>query len=105
MGNIDLSIPRGKTDDEPYWVDIDFSIIQQIETEYGVPEWRIPCKGLNLEGPCKNPKCEAFFGRTGQNVIVNIGFGNFDMKNDVFDQEIVKCPVKTCGKWVKTIVF
>ena len=61
------------------------------------PAWRVACDGLNMEGKCNTPDCDA----NGHDVIHQVGYGTFDMVNDV---QQVCCPIckeeikaETCG--------
>ena len=50
------------------------------------PKWNIIIEGLNVDGICKNEKCEAF----NQEVDCKIGLGTFDL---VRDADRIKCPM------------
>ena len=49
-------------------------------------KWNIIIKGLNVDGICKNEKCEAY----NQEVDCPIGIGSFDL---VRDADRIKCPI------------
>merc|ERR1712166_1612350 len=51
-----------------------------------VPDWRAAGRGLCVEGTCQNKKCPAF----AKNVIMNQGFGDFDLIMDAYK---CKCPM------------
>ncbi|KAJ3425350.1 hypothetical protein M0812_27788 [Anaeramoeba flamelloides] len=59
------------------------------------PEWRITKKGFCLEGKCSNKKCEAY----DHNVIMNLGFGAFNIFSD---QVIEKCKCPICKTLVES---
>ena len=68
-----------------------------IEFSHEAPDWRICCKGLNLEGICKNKDCIAF----NKWVIIKKGIGTYDL---IYDAQENICPicrklvdVKKCG--------
>ena len=51
------------------------------------PTWRKHCNGLNYEGTCTNQHCEAH----GQRVIIQRGYGSFDVAEDPLDNR--ECPM------------
>ena len=59
-----------------------------VRCNYGknAPKWNIIKKGLNVDGICKNEKCEAY----NQEVDCPIGIGSFDL---VRDADRIKCPI------------
>jgi len=58
------------------------------------PNWRACCEGLNLEAVCRNPQCAAH----GKKVIINVGFGAFDMAELPHENKFNCCP--ECSKRV-----
>ena len=58
-----------------------------VRRNYGknAPKWNTITKGLNVDGICKNEKCEAY----NQEVDCPIGIGSFDL---VRDADRIKCP-------------
>merc|ERR1712100_368759 len=50
------------------------------------PDWRTACGGLNYEATCTNPKCKAH----GKGVIIQRGYGKFDIAEDPLDHR--QCP-------------
>jgi len=56
------------------------------------PDWRICCKGINIEGKCENRSCKAY----GQMVIHMHHFGVFDLINSE-----AKCPI--CDQRIRPI--
>lgn len=60
------------------------------------PDWRILTKGLNLEGICTNPQCDAH----NKKVWVQKGFGKFNIAKE-FTRSF--CPMPNCKKKVKEI--
>ena len=59
-----------------------------VRRNYGknAPKWNTITKGLNVDGICKNEKCEAY----NQEVDCRIGIGSFDL---VRDADRIKCPI------------
>jgi len=57
------------------------------------PAWRTADHGLNYEGFCDNPECEAH----SKEVIIQRGYGSFDIAEDPLDH--MDCPMchKQCG--------
>ncbi|UJR16118.1 hypothetical protein I4U23_003030 [Adineta vaga] len=45
--------------------------------------WRVISKGLNIEGPCINADCLAY----NQMVIINIGFGEYDLSRLILQRQ------------------
>jgi len=50
------------------------------------PDWRTHCAGLNYEATCTNPRCKAH----GKGVIIQRGYGKFDIAEDPLDHR--QCP-------------
>merc|ERR1712072_443880 len=70
------------------------------------PAWRTAVHGLNYEGFCDNPECEAH----SKEVIIQRGYGSFDIAEDSLDH--MDCPMchKPCGTeptsfWLSNCVF
>ena len=59
-----------------------------VRRNYGknAPKWNTITKGLNVDGICKNEKCEAY----NQEVDCPIGIGSFDL---VRNADRIKCPI------------
>ena len=81
------------------FVDLRKEKVEKIEfSKYG-PRYRYVTPGLNLLGLCSNKKCET----KGNEVIVQIGFGEYNLGENISEMEI-RCPIctqvvkpKTCG--------
>ena len=72
----------------------------KVEREFSdnAPNWRIVCKGLNLEGKCKNVDCVA----KDKMVWIQKGFGEFNMNKECYNSPCPMCKrdveeVETCG--------
>jgi hypothetical protein len=68
--------------------------LQHIKFSQTAPRWRIVKGGLCLEGKCLNASCVAY----QQQVIINIGYRQFDILTDA-NAQTSKCPV--CLKYVE----
>jgi hypothetical protein len=68
--------------------------LQHIKFSQTGPRWRIAEGGLCLEGKCLNASCVAY----QQQVIINIGYKQFDVLTDA-NAQTSKCPV--CLKYVE----
>lgn len=71
----------------------DDAIVTEMELSDDALEWRICSEGLNIEGVCPSPDCEAY----GRMVIHRNNFEAFNLKRD----HLVRCPV--CATRVKAI--
>merc|ERR1711970_186372 len=62
------------------------------------PKWRTHCEGLNYETKCTNPQCKAH----GKGVIIQRGYGKFDIAEDPLDHR--QCPQckQDCDKEAST---
>ena len=60
------------------------------------PEWRVYDKGLNLQGQCNNPACEA----NGEKVLVQMKMGTFSIRKWSCE---VKCPLLSCGQKLSNV--
>ena len=86
---------RGGGHIESKFADIsDKSLLKDFEFSDTAPKYRKAINGLNLEGYCENPDCEA----NGKMVVIGIGDGTFDL---IEDQEYSLCPL--CKKFVSPI--
>lgn len=81
------------------FVDLSKAKVEKLEFCEDGPNYRITTPGLNLIGLCTNKKCET----KGNEVIVQIGFGEYDLGEKISEMEI-RCPIcdqvvkpKTCG--------
>ena len=81
------------------FVDLRKNNIEKVQFSEDAPSYRICDGGLNIAGKCTNRLCET----KGEEVIVPIGYGEFDLENAIEEMEI-KCPIcsqvikpKTCG--------
>ena len=81
------------------FVDLRKEKVIKIKFSENAPKYRIVESGLNILGLCTNKKCES----EGNEVIVPIGFGEYDLGENISEMEI-KCPIckqvvkpKTCG--------
>ena len=73
--------------------------VEKVDFSEEGPTYRTVISGLNILGPCTNKKCET----KGNEVIVQIGFGEYDLGEKILEMEI-RCPIceqvvkpKTCG--------
>lgn len=82
----------------PSFVDVSNKAgVETLKFSKSAPKWRIACPGLCLEGKCENYDCDAY----NQWVIMNKGYGSFDLENDYSS---CLCPIckeltlsETCG--------
>ena len=69
---------------------------QEMKWSDHAPKWRTAKPGLCIEGICTNSNCDA----NDKVVIVNHGYSDFDLINDVHTR---KCPV--CLRYVESVTF
>ena len=81
------------------FVDLRKNNIEKVEFSENGPTYRECDDGLNILGKCTNKHCET----KGEEVIVPIGYGEFDLGNAIEEMDIT-CPIcsqvvkpKTCG--------
>ena len=81
------------------FVDLRKEKIEKVNFSEEGPNYRTVTPGLNIIGLCTNKKCET----KGNEVIVQIGFGEYDLGENISEMEI-RCPIceqvvkpKTCG--------
>ena len=76
------------------FVDLRKNIIKKIKLSSEGEPYRICDKGLNIFGICTNKQCKT----KGNEVIVPIGYGEFDLKYAIDEIEI-RCPI--CSQVIK----
>ena len=81
------------------FVDLRKEKVKKVKFSKNAPKYRYCTQGLNILGLCTNKKCET----EGNEVIVPIGFGEYDLGENISEMEI-RCPIctqvvkpKTCG--------
>jgi hypothetical protein len=65
------------------------------------PNYRIVCRGLNLEGKCTNKVCEAF----NKNVIVPKGLGEFHIAEELDQSQCPACDENILFKNIRNLGF
>ena len=77
---------------QPDFCDIEQADLAERQWSDKAPDWRQAGHGLCVEGTCQNKNCPAF----GNNVIMNQGFGDFDLIHDAY-----KCKCPMCDEHVE----
>jgi len=76
----------------PDFADLSKNSYKDLGFSKSAPDWRVCHQGLNIEGICKNGKCDA----NGKQVICPMNEEVFDL---ILDTDKVKCPI--CSEYVK----
>jgi hypothetical protein len=74
----------------------DTSALQVRQFNADAPRWRVAGSGINIEGYCRNPECEAH----GQLAIHRVGMTSYTLLGGVCE-----CPLCECDMMPETVGF